>query len=249
MNTVDLISFFLVLVRTSAIVAFLPVLGSGMVPAVVKAMLALSVAMLLFPFAHGAVMPRGTADFILMIGAEVAFGAVLGFVARVVVRTLRTVGEIAGRQMGMALSQAADPMDGIQATVVGNFCDALGVLLLFVTGAHILLLRGIKQSFVACPVGALVSADFVRDRSVTAVSSAFGAALQISAPLLMVTFLISLVMALMARLVPEINILVVGLPLRVGIGLVLLMLLVPLLVECGTEVCGMAVRLFSTFPE
>lgn len=243
-----LTTFFLVLVRISAMVAFLPLIGSGMVPSVVKALLAFSLSILLFPFAHGAPTPSGTPEFVLMIAGEVMFGAVLGFGARTLIKTLRTVGEITGRQMGMALSQAADPLGGVQATVVGNFCDAVGVLLLFATGAHLLLLRGMHQSLLVWPIGKGVPGEFVRQLSVSAVSEAFKAALQIAAPLLLVTFLISLVMALMARLVPEINVLIVGMPLRVGTGLLLLMLLVPVLVECGADVCGMAVRLFSSTP-
>lgn len=238
----------LVFVRVTSMVAFLPLIGGGLGPGMVKALLGFCLAIVMFPFAQAAPAPGGTAEFVVMIGGEVLFGSLLGFSARVIVKILRMVGEITGRQMGMALSKASDPLQGVRTTVVGNFCNAIAVLVLFVSGTHLLLLRGIKKSLVSWPVGRIVTAEFVRQVSLSAVTAAFTATLQIAAPLLLVTFLISLVMAIMARLVPEINVLVVGMPLRVGAGLVLLMFFVPVLVQCGGDVCRLAARVFSSFP-
>jgi flagellar biosynthetic protein FliR len=241
-------TFLLVFVRVTTMVVFLPLIGSGMGPGMVKALFGFCLAILMFPFAQSPPTPVQTVEFLVMVAGEVLFGALMGFSARVIVKVLRMVGEITGRQMGMALSKASDPVRGVRTTVVGNFCNAIGVLMLFVSGTHLLLLRGIKKSLVSWPVGRIVTAEFVRKLSLSAVSQAFTATLQIAAPILLVTFLISLVMAIMARLVPEINVLVVGMPLRVGAGLLLLMFFVPVMVKCGREVCELAARAFTSYP-
>ncbi len=249
MDFPELTTFFLVLVRVSAMIAFLPMFIGGIVPSIVKALLALAISIIVYPASAAVTMPSTLVGFGLLITSEVLFGGLMGYGARTMMRTLRMVGEVTGRQMGMAMSRAADPLAGVRATVVGNFCDAIGILLFFATGAHLWMFYGIYESLTAWPVGKFLSGTFMRNLSLSAVSTTFVTMLQIAAPLLMVTFLISLVMALMARLVPEINVLVVGMPLRVATGLLILMFLIPIIVDAGADVCGMAVRVFTSFPQ
>lgn len=244
-----LTTFVFVLVRVSAMIAFLPMFIGGIVPSIVKALLALAIACIVYPVSPMVSMPETLVGFGLILVGEVLFGGVLGFGARTMIRTLRMVGEVTGRQMGMAMSRASDPLAGVRATVVGNFCDAVGILVFFATKTHLWMIYGIYESLTSWPIGQLVSGTFLRELSVQAVSTVFVTVLQIAAPLLMITFIVSLVMALMARLVPEINVLVVGMPLRVATGLIILMFLLPIIVDAGVDVCGMAVRIFTAFPQ
>ena len=247
MGAEDVVAFVLVLVRVGSMLAFLPLLGGMVVPSVVKALLAMAVSAVLFPVARIESVPTHWLGIVLTAAGEVTFGAAMGFSARVLFKTLRYAGEMIGRQMGMALSQASDPTHGVKATVVGNFCDAVAILLIFAIGAHRWLLAGIHESLVHWPVGKLMSGGFLRTLSVSAVGRAFSVAFQIAAPLLVLTFIISLLMALMARLVPEINILIVGFPLRIGVSLAALMFFTPVLVDCGAKACRMAMQFFTAF--
>lgn len=231
-------TFFLVLVRVGCIFVFLPFLGEGKAPRALKSLVILLLAVFIYPIS-GAEAPYEswrTTEFVRLVAAEVLLGCLMGFAARTVFSSLRITGELVGRQMGMALAVTADPVSGVQSTPIGNFCEVLGVLVLFSIGGHRLMLAALTNSFGQWPLGQFLSADFVLQVSVEAIGHAFVMALQIAAPLLLLTFLISLVMAVMARLVPEVNILIVGFPLRIGAGLIGLTLFVPLLVRCAADV-------------
>ena len=241
----DVMGFVLVLVRTASVIAFLPFLEGGAVPRAIKGLLALAVSLCLYPVVDA---PTGMAawrplEFALHGSAEVLFGALLGTCALIIFRALRTGGGMIGQQMGMALAAVADPISNVQSTFVGQFCEVVGVLVFFALGAHLAMFRALHESFVQVPLGQFMSAEFLRQVSVAAVAQSLAMGFRLAAPLLLLTFTISLVMALMARLVPEVNVLIIGFPLRVGVGLVGLALFVPVLVGYSGDV----VRLMVTF--
>ena len=248
MTEVDqLLGFVLVLVRVASVVAFLPIIREGAVPRAVKALLALSVALVLFPLVR---VPADVAAWRpvqlgLYAAAEVLFGVLTGVSALMIFRSIRAAGEMVGQQMGMALAFVADPTSGIKSSVPGQFCEMVGLLVFFAVGAHLWMFRALHESFMLWPLGQFLSADFLRRVSVAAAVHSLVMAFQIAAPLLLLTFLVSLVMALMARLVPEVNVLILGFPLRVGVGLVGLALFVPLLARCCAEVSRMTVTFMT----
>ncbi|MFO8008634.1 MAG: flagellar biosynthetic protein FliR [Candidatus Brocadiia bacterium] len=241
----EAMKLLLVLVRVGCIFAFLPFLGETKAPMAMKGLAVVAISLVILPVS-GARVPAGAwqpVRFFLFVGAEVLLGLLIGVSARVVFSSIRIAGEMIGRQIGMALAITADPISGVQATPIGNFAELVGVLTLFSMGGHHMMLRALRESFAHWPLGTFVPAELLRDSAVGAGSACFSMALQIAAPLLLLTFLVSLVMAVMARLVPEVNILVVGFPLRIGAGLIGLTLMVPLLVQCSNEVARATLRL------
>ena len=232
-------AFVLVLVRVASIMAFLPFLGQGIAPQAIKAMASMAISMVLYPIgaAHLPVNAWDPVQFFLFVGAEVLFGALLGLSASFLFGGIQMAGELLGSQMGMTLAVAADPMGDEDATPVGTFCNVVGILVFFTLNGHHMMLTAMRDSFVQWPLGAFLSPEFLRQVSVGAAAQGMLTALQLAAPLLVLMFLVSVIMALMARLVTEINVLVIGFPLRVGVGLIGLALFVPVLVTfCGNVV-------------
>jgi flagellar biosynthetic protein FliR len=243
----EFMAFVLVLVRVGFVLAFLPVLGQGRAPQAVKALAAVVISLLLLPAGRASV-PLASwqpGQFVLFAGAELVFGSLMGLSARTVFKALRIAGEAVGQQMGMALAHVADPVSGDESSLVGTFCEVVGTLAFFSVGGHLMMLRALGESFALWPLGAFLAPDFIRLVSVSAVVSCFAMALQLAAPLLLMTFTVSLTMAVMARLVPEINILILGFPVRIGVGLVGLTLFVPVLVRYGTHVSHVVVSFVS----
>jgi len=243
----ELMGFVLVLVRVATVFAFLPFLGEGTVPAAIKALAAVVMSLALAPLGSAAVpvLAWQPIQFFLYVAAEVLFGALLGASAMLVFKALRIAGEMVGQQMGMALAVVADPLSGVEATPIGNFCETVGVLVFFVVRGHHWMLRALHESFVRWPLGAFLAPEFVKGAGVGAVASGFGMAFQLAAPLLLLGFTVSLVMAVMARLVPEVNVLIVGFPLRIGVGFLGLTLFVPVLVNYSGEVARMMGRFMA----
>jgi len=237
----------LVGLRVSGLVIFLPLLGGGLVPRMVKVLFAVGVTVAVFPFAGSSVRAPAMGDpalWVLFAAGELVLGAALGFAARLALQAVRFAGELLGRQMGMALANMSNPATGTKATVVGNFCHALAVLTFFTVGGHRWLVRGIARSFRAWPVGSFPPLRLPAALATAAARWSFAAAFQIAAPLLILTFAITLVMALTARLVQEINVLILGFPMRIGMGMLGLLLFLPMLSRCAVEVSRKAGQLF-----
>lgn len=247
MTVERLMAFVLVLVRVASVFAFLPIWGQGVAPQVIKALAAMVVSLVLLPVS-GAALSVGAwdpAQFLLYAGAEVLFGALMGIGALFIFEALTTAGEIVGQQMGMALDFVADPISGNEVSPVATFCQVVGVIVFFSVGGHLWMLQALHDSLVQWPVGSFVSADFIEKMSVTAAAQSFTMAFQLASPLLLLTFMVSLMMAVMARLVPEMNVLIVGFPLKVGVGLVGLAVFVPLLVQYSADLSRIVVQFMS----
>ena len=233
-------AFVLVLMRVASIMAFLPFLGQGIAPQAIKAMASLAISMALFPIAavHLPVNGWEPTQYFLFMGAEVLFGALIGLSAAFLFGGIQMAGELLGSQMGMSLAEAADPMGEEEATPIGTFCQVVGILVFFTLNGHHMMLGAMRDSFAHWPLGTFLSPEFFRQVSVDAAAQGMLTALQLAAPLLVLMFLVSLIMALMARLVSEVNVLIIGFPLRVGVGLIGLAFFVPVLVAF----CGQVVR-------
>ncbi|MFO7956043.1 MAG: flagellar biosynthetic protein FliR [Candidatus Brocadiia bacterium] len=239
--------FLLVFVRVGFIFIFLPFLGEGKAPRALKGLIVLALSLAIFP-AGRTYLPAGSWQplrFFMYAGAEALLGALMGVTSRIVFSSIRIAGELIGRQMGMGLARIADPITGVEATPIGNFCELLGVLVFFAIDGHHWMLLALRRSFDQWPLGAFLAPDFIKEVSVTAASHAFLVALQLAAPLILLTFLISLIMAVMARLMPEVNVLILGFPLRIGAGLIGLALFVPLLVQCSGDVSRAMLRFMT----
>ncbi len=239
--------FLLVFMRVGSIFIFLPFLGEGRAPRALKALIVLALSVAVFP-AGQLLMPPGTwqpVRLVMYAGAEALLGALMGVAARIVFSSIRMAGELIGQQMGMSLAHVADPITGVDATPIGNFCELMGVLVFFAIEGHIWMLMALRESFGHWPLGAFLAPDFVKEICVTTASHAFLVALQLAAPLLLLTFIISLVMAVMARLLPEVNVLILGFPLKIGVGLVGLALFVPLLVQSSGDVSRAMLRVLT----
>lgn len=238
MGIEDLMVYVLVLVRVGTIFAFLPFFGEGSTPRLLKAMAALVVSLALLPTVHTSlrITTWQPLEFVLFCTAEATYGLLMGTCALLVFKAMRTGGELIAQQMGMALAQVADPLSGGQGTLVGTLCETMGTIVFLAVGGHIWLFTAMQASFENWPLGGWLSAEFIKTVTVASVLQSFSMAIQLASPVLLLTFLISVTMALTARLVPQINVLIVGFPLRVGVGLIGLTVFLPLIVSYSSGV-------------
>ncbi len=149
-------------------------------------------------------------------------GALLGFTINLVFTAVRYAGSIAGMQIGFAIVNAFDPMSNSQISVISQLYYLLAVLLFFVTGAHQILVSAMFQSCLAVPPFA--SGDPVGGAwfLVREFGSVFSLGLQIAAPIVIVLLLVSASMGVIVKTVPQLNVLVVGFPIKIAVGLIVL---------------------------
>ncbi len=222
-------TFLLVFLRTSAIVATMPILGDRVVPARVKAGFALLLAGLLFPVVPtGAEPPEaGLVPLALRMASEAVIGVVIGFAAQVIFAGVQLAGELIGFQMGFAIVNVIDPVTSAQVSIISEFQYLVALLLFLIFNGHHSFLAAIAESFrLLNPLslhasGSLIAAILDLSKGI------FVVAAKLSAPLVAVMFFTQIGLGIMARTVPQINIFIVGFPLQIAIGLLFLGLCMP----------------------
>ena len=160
---------------------------------------------------------------------EVVIGLALAFTLHVVLVAVRVAGEMVGHEMGFNMASIVDPATGVNTPVVTQLWEIFFYLGLLAVDGHHLLLRGLDRSFERAPVGEVA---FAQDMHVLAGGmfvQMFEAGLVFAAPVLVLLFALSVLMGVLARLVPQLNVNELGFTARVAVGLVALLAFVPLL--------------------
>lgn len=222
--------FFLVLVRTTAFFVAAPFFGIRGVPALVKAGLGILVALLLLP-----VLPAGQPTFssgwLYALAAlnESLAGLALGYLASLIFSAIQVAGQLLDIHMGLAMASLFDPQNATTTTIMGQFFAILGLLLFFQMDGHHTLLLALQESFRLLPLGGVQFSGSLVWAVVKLFTGTFALALKIAAPVLAVLLIADLALSLVARTVPQLNVFILGFPLKVGLGLLVLITILPLL--------------------
>ena len=218
-----LATFLLVLARIGGLVVAAPLFGHLLVPPRVRCGLAVVLALALTAAVPPVASPPASVWALAgMVAVETVVGALLGLVAQFVFAGVQLGGQLAGIQMGFGIANLIDPQTHAQVTVVAQWEQLLALLIFLVLDVHHLLLRALLGSFQTAPPGTvIVTAATVR--GVVALSAdLFTVGVRIAAPVLITLLLTNGALGVLARTVPQLNVFVVGFPLNVGVGLVML---------------------------
>jgi flagellar biosynthetic protein FliR len=221
-------AFLLMFARIGTMLMLLPALGELVVPARIRLVAALALTFVLFPL-HRAAYAVDLGSFeavLLLLGKELLIGAVLGMTARLAISALQLTGSIVAQQLGLGFVTAIDPTQGQQGALVGNFLTMLGVTLLFATDLHHVLIAALHQSYAAFRPGELPFTGDIAALMVRTVAGAFRVGVQLAAPFLIFGLVFNISLGLLSRLMPQMQVFFVGLPLSILIGLVILLLVV-----------------------
>jgi len=223
-------AFGLYLARTSALVVAAPLLGTGTGFAAWRIALIVAVSFLLYS-AIGAPLPTNPAplEYGVLVLREVLIGLFLAFVLHTVVVAVRVAGESIGTEMGFNMASQIDPVSNVQTPVITQFYEIFFFLGLLAVDGHHLLLRALERSFERAPIGEIA---FSADASWLALSifqQMFVAGLTIAAPVLVLLVLTSILIGLLTRMVPQINVMDIGFTARIAVGFVALLVFSPFL--------------------
>lgn len=229
--------WLIAMIRPGAAFLAAPIFGAAHVPVQVRLIISLAVgipAMSVVPF----VLPpdgfTSIAGFALVAG-EILAGLALGFSVQIGFSAALLAGETMGNVMGLGFAAMIDPLSGQQSQVLGQFLTVLGTFLFLAMGGHLLLAMIIFESYKALPPGeAWLTNDALRGL-VRFGGTVFAAGLAIALPVGFAVVLVQLVMAMLARSAPALNLFSVGLPAAVLAGLVLIAFAAPSLAEAITR--------------
>lgn len=225
--------FILVMARVSGLIVAAPVLGSRNFPVIGKIGLAALTAILITPtiMALEETLPSESLAFAALAVGEMMIGLLMGFVMTIVFASLQVAGQIIDMQAGFGLVNVFNPALETQFPIFGFFLFILAVFFLLVTNGHHLMLRALVTTFERIPLGGFV----LRPELLKHVSQ-WGAAmfvdgLIIAAPVAAALFVAYVVMGLAGRVVPQIQLFVIGFPLTIALSLFVMALSVSLYLQ------------------
>jgi len=214
--------FFWIFVRVGALFFLLPFFGARNIPALWKAGLTLVTALILFPVVPPPpVFPRTTIEIIMGIASEVLLGFVLAVGVKMLFAAVELAGQFMGFQMGFNMASAMDPETGGQSTVISQFLYLFTILIFFSVNGHHMFIRALAASFYKVPPDSFSLQAPVVGALVKVSSEMFVVALKMAAPIMVALFLSHLCLGIVARTVPQVNVLMIGLPLNIFLGLIL----------------------------
>jgi flagellar biosynthetic protein FliR len=219
--------YMLVFSRVGAMIMLLRAIGDMGVPPRVRLSLALAVSLALAPVvAHLSTnIPQSPMAFGLLIAQEITSGVVIGAVARLIMSALQVAGYLIATQTGLAFAQTVDPTMGVQGAILGTFFSLLGTVMVFATNLHHLAIGAIEGSYRLLPPGGSFPTGDLAELAIRYTSGAFLVGLELSAPFLVFGFVVSASIGLLARLMPQLQVYFIAMPINILAGFFIMMLL------------------------
>ena len=223
-------TFLLVLARLSAAIVVIPLFGAGAVPAHTKIGLAVLLSLIVLPLhAEPPPVPVDLLAFAAVFGSEVLLGIALGVVVLLVFRALEMGASLVGVQMGFGVGQLFDPLGGAQMESITVYYRLIVTLVFFAVNGHHIVVAALIDTFRVVPPGGADLTLIAGENVIPFFAALFTIAIRIALPVLGALVLTDLAMGLVARTVPQMNVLVVGFPLKIAAGVLILAASVPLL--------------------
>jgi flagellar biosynthetic protein FliR len=219
-------AFMLGFARIGTMVMMLPGLGEMTVSPRVRLTIALALTAVILPLHRGdyQIDLQAYGPVLLTLGQELLVGAVLGLLARLTISALQIAGSVVAQQMGLGFVTAVDPTQGQQGAIVGNFLGVLGVTLIFATDLHYLVIAALNDSFTLFKPGEVPLFGDVANVLSTSIAGAFRIGIQLSAPFLVFGLLFNLGLGVLSRLMPQMQVFFVGMPLSILVGFLILVM-------------------------
>jgi flagellar biosynthetic protein FliR len=246
----QMLSFFWVFIRISVLIFMMPLFGARGIPAVWKAGLSFVLAIMLTPVVPPpATFPQSLPEILIALVSEILLGIIAAFGVRVLFASTQLAGQMMSFQMGFSMARAIDPNTGVQSTALSQFLYLFTVLLFFAIDGHHFIIRAIASSFHEIPPNGLSFHPSISTAIVKISAHMFLVGLKIAAPIMIALFLSNLSLGIVARTVPQVNILMIGFPINIGIGLMLFGLIMsnisPFIIDLTRDIGNIMMRLFK----
>lgn len=231
LNYEQLAAFLLLFTRVSTFLAAGPLFWLPDIPRPAKAGFAFVVAVLLFPVVKFPTLafPGGLLGFGLALAQEACVGLLLGFVGSLVFHSLTIAGQLMDIQMGFFMSYILDPTTGMQATIMSRFLFLLGMVLFFILDGHHVILAGLVRSYDLVPMLTATLKGVTALSVIRIFARMVALGVQIAAPVIAVVLIIDVCLGVLGRTAPEMNIFMLGFPVKIGLGIFILSIMVPLM--------------------
>lgn len=214
--------FLLIFIRISVVLYLFPVFSSTMMPAPVKAGLAMMIALVLTPVVgvDPGRFPESVPALLVLGVSELVVGMVLALSIRLFLSAVELAGQLIGFQMGFAIINVLDPQTGTQVSIMGQIGNLVVIIVFLALNGHHALIAGLVDSFRIVEVGVITLKAGLLAEIMSLVAEMFVLAVKIGAPAIVALLFTSAGFGITAKFVPQMNILIAAFPVKIGVGLV-----------------------------
>jgi len=223
--TVGEFAFFtLVMGRIAGIFAATPMFGGKAVPMRIKAAIALAMTLLLYPVIRVKLpeLPTDSVSLFLLVIRETLIGITLGLVSQAIFAAVEFCGQLVGIQIGFSLVSLFDPSMGTQVSIIAVFQTMLATLLFMTLEVHHIFIRSIVESYQVVPLGSWHMSGPLLQFMTNILTGMFVLGVKLAAPVMVSLLASSVVLGIMSRIFPQMNVFIISMPLNIGVGLLIL---------------------------
>lgn len=226
-----LVVFFLIFIRISAFIVTAPFFEYRNIPNLIKICFALLLAGVIFSVLKTPELnvQGGVIGFGLVVLGEAGVGLMLGLIASFIFHGIRMAGQLIDFQLGFAMAMVYDPLTNIQTTIIARFLNLLALIFFLNMNGHYYLIESLVRSYDLVPLSAVVIKSDITEIMVKAFTGMFVLGFQLSAPIIAVLVVMDLAMGFVSRTVPQLNVFMLGFPLKIVVGILTLSAVVPVL--------------------
>ncbi|MDF2839898.1 MAG: flagellar biosynthetic protein FliR [Clostridia bacterium] len=224
--------FLLILVRMSSLFVVTPVFGGRNVPSYLKIAFAFFCSVIMLTLLKDASVEfTNIYSYAAMIAKELAIGIILGFTSYLVFSALYLAGQIIDIQIGFGMVNVLDPMHDTQVPLTGNFIYIISLMFFLLMNGHHVLLTALFKSYNVLPIDSFAFNDVLFNNMLQIFYETFAIGFKISIPILAASLLAEIALGILTKTVPQMNVFVIGMPMKVGVGLLTLLAMMPMFVS------------------
>ena len=227
LNNVEL--FLLVFVRMTGLFVTAPIFGRKNIPVYLKIGFSFTTAILMASVIKVDHI-IATDSFLIYAGyiiKEFIVGVVIGYVAYIVFTSIYVAGQIIDMQIGFGMVNVYDPISNIQVPVTANLYFILAMIIFLVTNGHHVLIKALFQSFNLVPLGTAGIGPKMLDNIIGVFQQLFSIGFRIAAPIVAAVLITDVVLGIISKTIPQMNVFILGMPLKILIGLIIIMITIP----------------------
>ena len=228
-------TFLLVFLRVTSMLYVFPIFSAPQIPTLVRLGFGTIISFLLYRIVPPVHLSNGIYDLVIAGASQVVLGMIVGFIAALVFTGIQFAGELIDLQIGFAIANVINPQTQQNITIVGEFQLAIATLVFLATDSHHFLIQGIAGSFNLVPLPFINLDPSVAGNVTLFFTQSFLIVFRIAAPVVAALFITNIALAFMARVAPQMNVFVIGLPVQVGVGLLMMAISLPLMATVGPE--------------
>ncbi len=225
----EIFGFFLVFVRLGGALMILPGIGERFIPVRIRLAVTLVLTLALAPIVADTLpeLPVQFLPMFLLILGELVVGVLIGGVARITMAGLHVAGTLIAFQTGLGFALFLDPTQGTQGALIATFLNLLGLVLIFATDLHFVMIQALADSYLLFVPGALPPVGDFSQLAVQFLSGTFRIGVQIAAPFIVFGLVFYIALGIVARLMPQFQVFFIAMPLQIMLGLTILALVLP----------------------